>query len=198
VWLYSLLLAISPAIAGNLKVTWQPNNEPDLAGYFVYYGTKTRPQGNRINVGRQTQYLIQNLTPGETYYVSVTAADQAGNESVFSEPIAARVLTDEEKSGGAPPQHHLLQSHPNPFHISLNKTATITFELSEPSHVKLEVFNLLGQHVVTLVDENRQPGAQEFFWNGRNSQKLTVQTGIYLCRLKTDRQVSMRKLVVYR
>lgn len=192
-----LMLTAVSVTAGDLKVTWQPNTEPDLAGYFVYYGTKARPQANRIGVGRQTQYLIQNLPAGETYYLSVTAVDKAGNESVSSELIAVRVLTDQEKRGGLPPQHFLLQSHPNPFHISPNQTTTISFALSEPSLVKLEIFNLLGQRVITLVDRNLPSGAQKFSWNGRDHRGAPVPTGVYLYRLETDRQVSTRKLVVY-
>jgi len=192
-----LMLAAVSVTAGDLKVTWQPNTEPDLAGYFVYYGTKARPQANRLDVGRQTQYLIQNLSAGETYYLSVTAVDKAGNESVSSELIAVRVLTDQEKRGGLPPQHFLLQSHPNPFHISPNQTTTISFALSEPSPVKLEIFNLLGQRVITLVDKNLSAGAQKFPWNGRDRRGAPVPTGVYLYRLETDRQVSTRKLVVY-
>jgi hypothetical protein len=193
-----LWLAAVSVMAGDLKVTWQPNTEPDLAGYFVYYGKKERPQANRINVGRQTQYLIQNLPAGETYYVSVTAVDKSGNESSPSESIVARVLTDREKSGGLPPQHFLLQSHPNPFYISPNQTTTISFSLSEPSQVKLEIFNLLGQRVITLVDDKALlAGEQKFLWSGRDRRGATVPAGVYLYRLETGRQVSTRKLVVY-
>lgn len=86
-----LLLSVVSAMADSLTITWEPNTEPDLAGYFVYYGTKDRPHGNRIDVGRQTQYFIQTLKPGETYYVSVTAVDTAHNESVFIEQIAVTI-----------------------------------------------------------------------------------------------------------
>ncbi|MDZ7361139.1 MAG: T9SS type A sorting domain-containing protein [candidate division KSB1 bacterium] len=191
-----LFLAVVPAAAGDLKVTWQQNTEPDLAGYFVYFGKKERPQANRIDVGRQTQYRIQNLPAGETYYISVTAVDKSGNESVASEFIAVRVLTDQEKNGGLPPQHFLLQSHPNPFHLSPSRTTTISFALSEPSRVKLEIFNLLGQRMITLVDRNLPSGEQKFSWNGRDHRGTAVPTGVYLYRLETDRQTSTRKLVV--
>jgi len=87
----TLLLGVVSAMADSLTITWEPNTEPDLAGYFVYYGTKDRPYGNRIDVGGQTQYFIQNLKPGETYYVSVTAVDTAHNESVFLEQIAVTI-----------------------------------------------------------------------------------------------------------
>jgi len=196
--LASLLLACAPAIAGNLKVSWQPNTESDLAGYFVYYGTKDRPLGARVDAGRQTQYLIQNLKAGETYYIVVTAVDQNGNESEFSEQIAARVLTEQEKIGGAPPQHYLLQSHPNPFQIPSHANTAITFELGEESPVKLEIFNVLGQRLITLVDKSLKSGAQKILWNGFDEQKRPVQAGVYLYRLETSRRVSTRKLVVYR
>jgi len=192
------LIAVTHALAGDLKVVWQLNTEPDLAGYFVYYGTKSRPRGNRLEVGRQTQYVIQNLKAGETYYIAVTAVDSAGNESVFSEQMAVRVLADKEKRGGLPPQHFLLSIHPNPFHLTPNKTTTFAFELYEPSSVKLEIFNVLGQRVVTRIDKNLQAGAQTFVWDGRNSQNQFVQTGVYLYRLETARQISTRKVMVYR
>ncbi|MDZ7363197.1 MAG: fibronectin type III domain-containing protein [candidate division KSB1 bacterium] len=86
-----LLLSVVSAMADSLTITWEPNTEPDLAGYFVYYGTKDRPHGHRIHVGRQTQYFIQNLKAGETYYVSVTAVDTAHNESVFLEQFAVTI-----------------------------------------------------------------------------------------------------------
>jgi hypothetical protein len=194
----SLLLACAPAIAGNLKVSWQPNTESDLAGYFVYYGTKDRPQRNRIDVGRQTEYRIQNLTAGETYYIAVTAVDREGNESLSSTPITARILTEPEKNGGLLPQHYLLQSHPNPFQIPLHKNTAITFELSEDSPVKLEIFNVLGQRLVTLVDKNLKSGAQKISWNGLDAQKRPAPAGVYLYRLETSRRISTRKLVVYR
>jgi len=196
--LASLLLACAPAAAGNLKVTWQPNTESDLAGYFVYYGAKDRPLGARVGVGRQTQYLIPNLKAGETYYIAVTAVDQEGNESEFSAQIAARVLTDQEKNGGQPPQHYLLQSHPNPFQIPSHKNTAITFELGEESPVKLEIFNVLGQRLVTLVDKSLKSGAQKILWNGLDAQKQPVPAGVYLYRLETSGQISTRKLVIYR
>jgi hypothetical protein len=190
-------LSAASAIAGDLKVTWQPNTEPDLAGYFIYYGTKARPQANRIDVGRQTQYLIQNLQPGETYYIGVTAVDQAGNESALSEQVAARVLTEQEQRGAVPRQHYLIQNHPNPFHIVSQKTTTIAFELFEASHVKLEIFDLLGQRLITLANKNFNSGTQKISWNGRDARNLPVQTGIYWYRLETDREISTRKLAVY-
>jgi hypothetical protein len=192
-----LLLSLVPVIAGDLKVTWEPNTEPDLAGYFVYYGKKAQPLANRIDVGLQTQYLIQNLQAGVTYYISVTAVDSSGNESEFSEQVAARVLTGQEKRDGPQTQHLLLPIHPNPFHLTFDKSVVVAFELYEPAQAKLEIFNLLGQRVITLIDQALEAGAQYAPWNGRNAQSQPVKAGVYLYRLETARQISTRKLVIY-
>jgi hypothetical protein len=192
-----LLLVITPAAAANLNVAWEPNGEADLAGYFVYYGTKARPQSHRLEVGLQTQYRIQDLTPGETYSIAVTAVDTAGNESVISAPVVVQILTGQEKPGALPRQHHLLQNHPNPFHIETNQATTIIFELIETSPVKLEIFNILGQRVIALLNKTLDPGAQKILWNGRDAKNRPVRAGVYLYRLQTSRLISTRRLVVY-
>lgn len=194
----SLLLVCAPAIGGEIKVTWLPNTEPDLAGYFLYYGTEERPQRHRLDVGRQTQYLLQDLEVGITYFITVTAADREGNESLFAERITVRIPTDQEKNGGSLPQHYLLQNYPNPFQILVDKNTAITFSLSEDSPVKLEIFNVLGQRLITLFDQSLKAGTQKIFWNGLDAQKRPVPAGIYVYRLETSGQISTRKLVVYR
>jgi membrane-bound inhibitor of C-type lysozyme len=79
----SCLLASSSAL-----VSWQANSEADLAGYRVYYGTASKTYtASPINVGKTTQYTVNNLTSGTTYYFAVTAYDTAGNESGFSSEV---------------------------------------------------------------------------------------------------------------
>lgn len=193
-----LLLVCTPAIGGEIKIAWQPNTEPDLAGYFLYYGTEERPQRYRLDVGRQTQYFLQNLEVGITYFITVTAADREGNESLFAERIAVRIPTDREKNSGLPPQHYLLPNYPNPFQIPVDKNTAITFSLNADSPVKLEIFNVLGQRLITLLDRSLQAGLQKIFWNGLDAQKRPVPAGIYVYRLETSGQISTRKLVIYR
>ena len=71
-WAYSLVLE------------WDPNDEPDLAGYILYYGTQSGVYKNRVDVGNITTSTVGALKPGVTYYFAVTAYDAAGLESGFS------------------------------------------------------------------------------------------------------------------
>lgn len=83
-------IGVTHADAGTVvKVSWDANTEPDLAGYKVYYGQKSRQYDHVVDVGNITEYEVGNLLPGQTYYFAVTAYDTAGNESAPSEEVSA-------------------------------------------------------------------------------------------------------------
>jgi hypothetical protein len=89
---FLLLLAIGaflPAcvLAGSATLNWQPNGESDLAGYQVYYGTESRIYGPPLNVNTATDYSLNDLAEGMTYYFAVTALDTSGNESGYSNEV---------------------------------------------------------------------------------------------------------------
>ena len=92
--LFLTLLFSSIESVAQIKLAWDPNTEPDVAGYRVYYGTASRTYGAPINVGNVTSYTVTGLTIGATYYFAVTAydtADTAYNESGFSNEVYATV-----------------------------------------------------------------------------------------------------------
>jgi len=66
-----------------VSVSWDPNSEPDLAGYILYYGKKPGHYTSSIDVGNVHEYNIEDLEPG-IYYYAVTAYDKNGNESSYS------------------------------------------------------------------------------------------------------------------
>jgi hypothetical protein len=72
-----------------LTLAWDPNTEPDLAGYTIYYGTQSGIYDFTIDVGNVTQYTVTGLEPATQYYFSVTARDSSGNESDFSAELPA-------------------------------------------------------------------------------------------------------------
>ena len=80
---------VNPATtAGSLSLTWSANTEPDLAGYKVYVGTQSGVYGPPIAVGPVTAYQLNNLAKNTTYFVSITAVDTAGNESLRSAEVS--------------------------------------------------------------------------------------------------------------
>ena len=87
------VLFAQTAWAANVTLTWDRNQEPDIAGYRIYWGTSSRNYQNSATVyDSATQpleryYEVQGLEEGRTYYFAVTAFDLANQESDFSDEI---------------------------------------------------------------------------------------------------------------
>ncbi len=97
----------------------------------------------------------------------------------------------DEPSGGdnLPSSFALGQNYPNPF----NPTTTIEFELSHREHVTIDIFNVLGQKVRSLVDESKAAGTYRIGWKGIDDNGKSVSTGVYLYRLRAGDVVRIRK-----
>ncbi len=97
-----------------------------------------------------------------------------------------------EKSA-LPTNYDLGQNFPNPF----NANTQIQFALPKSGHVKLEVFNVLGQKVKTLVDEELTAGYKQVTWDGTDQRGDQVSSGIYFYRVRMGSQYTeMRKMVM--
>lgn len=70
-----------------ITVQWDPNDEPDLAGYRVYYGETSGSYTEMIDVGNTTSCTIEDLSPGVTYYITATAYNSLGYESNYSDEL---------------------------------------------------------------------------------------------------------------
>lgn len=82
----------SVVFAGSSLLSWNQNTESDLAGYNIYYGTSSRSYGGPINVGKDViTYEFINLDEGSTYYYAVTAVDESGNESGYSDEVSKTI-----------------------------------------------------------------------------------------------------------
>jgi fibronectin type 3 domain-containing protein len=81
-----------PTTTGAVSLTWSANTESDLAGYKVYVGTQSGVYGPPITVGNVTAYQLNNLAMNTTYFVSITAVDTAGNESLHSAEVSKSIF----------------------------------------------------------------------------------------------------------
>lgn len=87
----------------------------------------------------------------------------------------------------------LVQNYPNPF----NATTTISFALPDNLSVSLEIYNVLGQKIKTLLNSQQlQAGNHHIKWNGNNEQNNTVASGIYFYRLQIHNEIHTKKMVL--
>jgi len=91
-----------------------------------------------------------------------------------------------------PTEWNLSQNRPNPF----NTETTIRYQVPKFSYVKIEIFNLIGQHLRTLVNEDKNPGTYKAIWNGKDDQGLSVGSGIYIYRMNAGEFTAIKKMVL--
>jgi len=92
------------------------------------------------------------------------------------------------------PSSHIinLSNYPNPFNPSTN----ISFTIQHDSNVELSIFNIKGQKITTLINEQIQKGKHSITWSGVDSNNEPVGSGIYLYKLKTGNQKAVKRMLL--
>ncbi len=116
--------------------------------------------------------LIDNILYGDTTYITIIKRE---NDFII------------------PSQLQLNQNYPNPF----NGQTNISFKLKNPYYITMSIYNLLGQEIIRLID-NRffYNGEFNVTWNGVDKNGKTLPSGEYWCLLKSNEQISIKKLIL--
>lgn len=150
----------------------------------------------RMHLDTSRTYVLTDLLSGEVFDVTVASL---GSLKVSMSPVTTRVFVLDTTAvvtrvpmaerGAGVPCVRLLQNYPNPF----NGTTTIEFELRDRVWVDLQVYNVLGSRVMTLIQGECLPGRH---WVPFDGERLP--SGTYLCRLKAGGTESVRKIILLR
>ena len=115
-----------------------------------------------------------------------TTTDETGH---FALPL--RVFST-ARGTALPTDFALGQNYPNPF----NPSTIIPYQLPVAGHVRLEVFNVLGQRLATLVDAERSAGVHTAQWDATDAAGRAVGAGVYIYRLSSGGQTATRRMVL--
>jgi len=107
-------------------------------------------------------------------------------EPVHIEPITSG---DNPEIPGA---SHLISASPNPF----NPNTTISFDLKEDGNARIEVYNLKGQKVKTILNKQMDAGTHQVNWNGIDEEGNVCGSGIYFYALKTAKVNELKKMLM--
>ena len=100
-------------------------------------------------------------------------------------------MTSDEKP---PTAYALYRGHPNPGHPG----TSIRFDLPKEAHVRLQVFDITGRSITTLLDGTLGPGRHVSVWNAQDAVGRRVVPGVYFYRLQAGGYSETRRLVVVR
>lgn len=163
-----------------LSYTVEVSDNPDF----------TNPSSfNNLN---ELQFETTNLAPGE-YYWRVKSSNGT-EESIYSSSAKFNVdgIVEVDDNEIQPIVYSLEQNYPNPF----NPTTTIKFSLPESHFVSIKIYNMLGQEVRTLVNEQRNEGNHSIIWNGKDNSGNQLASGTYIYRIKAGDFTSTKKMIL--
>ena len=164
--------------SGNFDYQWYKRDSASGSNYYWYEGWSTTID---VMPGPTTFALRVDVTDN----VSSEFAQGwkgVGGASTPTKPVVAQL----------PSSYSLGPNAPNPF----NPSTTIQFALPEATYVRLEIYNVAGQRVRTLIDGLRPAGHHIVQWNGRSEQGQPVASGLYFYRLTTDEFVEQKKMTL--
>ena len=163
---------------GRVRVNWVTASERDNAGFNIYRSITRDGVYHRLNdellVGLSPYMFVdEDVQIGRTYYYKLEAVDIVGEGTLFG-PVAATLR--------GPMSYSLSPNYPNPF----NPETTINYEVPKTGRLTLKIYNVLGQEVKTLVDENLEPGYYRALWDGKDSTGRQMASGVYFYRIKSE------------
>ncbi|RMG26292.1 MAG: T9SS C-terminal target domain-containing protein, partial [Methanobacteriota archaeon] len=212
---HPIKLEISDGIGHRRELMWMTNHDSgdSLDGnWHLFYSLPPQPPpggfdarfeedtwltiGSTAVISLQVNYYpisirFHNLSFGNQYIVeasdgiNVIETHRIHNQTptaAISNPAVNKLILHIGKS--VPHQFRLMQNFPNPF----NPKTIIKYQLPANSRVKLEIFNLLGQRIRTLVNELQMAGEYSAEWNGKNEHGRSVASGVYIYRLRATVQ----------
>jgi hypothetical protein len=182
---YSLPVTLSSFQAragyGNIQLEWTTASEENNAGFYLMRSED--PEGEFIrlnneliegngnaNTSHTYSYTDPEVTPDVTYYYKLYSVDYNGDVYAYNTLATGTAMM-------LPKSFAIYQNYPNPF----NPTTRLKFDVPKQAEISIEIYNMLGQKVRTLVNnEIYQPGVYDnIIWNARDDRGNQVANGIY-------------------
>ena len=150
-------------------------------------------------------YMIQSQTQQATYFSGIWVGDltniSAGEEYIIQMNNSDTLVVsgppynptrETNYDQAIPAIFELGQNYPNPF----NPETKIEYQLAKDTQVEISIYNIRGEKVRTLLNENRKAGYHSIIWNGTDHRNRELPSGIYLYRIKTDGYCTTKKMLL--
>ncbi|HBC47934.1 MAG TPA: hypothetical protein DCZ43_12870 [candidate division Zixibacteria bacterium] len=192
-------LIASDTLSGRVEVSWDSVSSMLLAGYNLYRSRWEAGGFEKVNGTPLQVNHFNDLTALDsiTYRYYITAVYSSGDWSTesFASNIDLGGINSPTRTAGEPSlptEFFLSQNYPNPF----NPTTIISYGLPNDCRVKVEVYNLLGQKIKTLVNGPEKAGIKSVVWDGRDTAGKAISSGVYFCHIDAGSYQASKKMLM--
>jgi hypothetical protein len=134
------------------------------------------------NAPKTYSFVDKSATGATSFDYRLSYVDVNGNTKVFGKTISVDAAVPESFS--------LSQNYPNPF----NPSTIIKYALPQAAHVTIRIYNMLGQEVATIVNQQADKGFYKVTWDGRTSTGNYAASGVYIYRIIAGNFVQTKKM----
>jgi uncharacterized repeat protein (TIGR01451 family) len=198
---YSQISDLPDTVQGHeFEVCWSGEDDASGSGirnYTIYYSVNGGPDSVWLANTTDTCatfHAPSQPVPTTRYTFYSIARDNVGNVEPKDTANRTPIFVDigEEKEEELPFDFSLSQNYPNPF----NPSSVIQYAIPRQCHVKITIYNILGQKVRTLVDKEQTIGYKKVIWDSRNDKGEEVASGVYFYKIKADEFTQVKKMVL--
>jgi len=172
-----------------VELNWETTNEQNHAGFNIFRKAESENKYKKINMllikpdgTKQYKYIDSKVKVGKSYNYKLENVSLTGTKTQH-DAITISI--------SKPKEYKLSQNYPNPF----NSHTNIHYQLPEQSKVTIQIYNILGQQVRTLVDDIIEAGYHSVHWNGLDRYESQVGSGVYYYRIITNSFTQTKKMV---
>ena len=189
---------------GYIQIEWSTINETEISGYNLYRNNsndlaQATVINNSIISANNTieesfyQFEDENIENNSTYFYWLEIVDIDGGAFIYDQEISVSTPVGNLDDSVTLSIEKNTFAYPNPF----NPQTTINFVCAdESSKTKIEIFNSLGQKITTLSDEIFPIGNQSTSWNGSDSNKKKVSSGVYFFKVTNGRYITTKQITL--
>ncbi|HAE87201.1 TPA: hypothetical protein DCG86_04170 [Candidatus Marinimicrobia bacterium] len=183
---YPFRIYVICPVEGELTVT--------VGGIFSYYEF-VQPIANRLTDEEWIEMLRSETPPELPYWTSEyldPEYDLTNSEpydyTCYKKGLSITNIHEETLPG----TFTLHQNYPNPF----NSSTTIQYDLPKDGFVNISIYNVLGEHIITLKNSFEQAGHKVVYWDGYDQNNHLVPSGVYMYQIEYESNTSIRKMVL--
>ena len=170
--------------------------QEDILGIAVWQDDDHTEAVDGFKVGEEMVFKLWDKRENKEIELSVSFEKGDGTFGTVVDPAsggdAYALVNLKGISSQLPKQFELAQNYPNPF----NPETKISYALPKDCHVKLTIYNMLGQKINVLVDEHQTAGHKNVHWDGKDYKGNEVASGIYFFRIEAGNLTQSKKMMI--